>query len=292
MEVEHVTGIRLTSGRTAEQQGNLTIRPGMFGEIVINNKGVATGFHELFTDGAARVRCNILKRGRFICGSYNDNCMLHRAVFFKDTQCTGNCGFLLTHSHIDTNYAFAFLIDDGIDRNGGLTGLTVADDQLALSATDRDHGVDGFDTGLNRGIHILAFHHTRGNTFDRAEARGRNRSLAVHRFTQRVHHASDHGIAYWHRCDASQTTNRHTLDNAFVITHNDHTDVVLFKVERNADHAVGKLHQLLCTDLRKTLHTGNTIARFNDRTGIADVEFRLKTIYLFLQITGNLLDQV
>ncbi len=39
---------------------------------------------------------------------------------------------------------------------GGLAGLAVADDQLALTAADRGHGVDGLDAGLQRLVHRLA----------------------------------------------------------------------------------------------------------------------------------------
>ena len=45
------------------------------------------------------------------------------------------------------------LVDDGIDGDRGFTDLTVTDDQLTLTTTYRSHGVDGFQTGLNRLIH-------------------------------------------------------------------------------------------------------------------------------------------
>ena len=37
-------------------------------------------------------------------------------------------------------------------RHGGLAGLAVADDQLALAATNRDQRVDRLEAGLHRGI--------------------------------------------------------------------------------------------------------------------------------------------
>ncbi len=43
-----------------------------------------------------------------------------------------------------------FLVDDRVNRQGGFAGLAVANDQFALSASDRDHGINGFDTGLDR----------------------------------------------------------------------------------------------------------------------------------------------
>ena len=60
----------------------------------------------------------------------------------------GNGRCFLTDGNVDTVNALTLLVDDGIDRDGGLTGLTVTDDQLSLSAADRNHGVNCLDTGL------------------------------------------------------------------------------------------------------------------------------------------------
>src|SRR5207253_10159200 len=54
----------------------------------------------------------------------------------------------LPDAAINANYVAAFLIDDGVENDGGLAGLAVADDQLALSAADRNHAVDRLDAGL------------------------------------------------------------------------------------------------------------------------------------------------
>ena len=61
-------------------------------------------------------------------------------------------GFL-ADGYIDTVDRFALfvkflLVDDGVNGNGGLTRLTVTDNQLTLSATDRNHRVDSFQTRL------------------------------------------------------------------------------------------------------------------------------------------------
>src|SRR5204863_6286462 len=48
------------------------------------------------------------------------------------------------------------LVDEGIERDGGLAGLAVADDQLALAAADRDQRVERLEAGLHRLMHRLA----------------------------------------------------------------------------------------------------------------------------------------
>ena len=57
---------------------------------------------------------------------------------------------LLADRDVDADDALALLIDDGVDGDGGLAGLAVADDQLALAAADRDHRVDRLEAGLQR----------------------------------------------------------------------------------------------------------------------------------------------
>src|SRR3982750_1289942 len=58
------------------------------------------------------------------------------------------------------------LVDDRIDRDGGLAGLAVADDQLALPAADRHHRVDGLESGLHRLRHRLASDHAGRDLLD------------------------------------------------------------------------------------------------------------------------------
>ncbi len=60
---------------------------------------------------------------------------------------------LLTDGNIDAQHILVLLVQDGIGGNGGLAGLAVADDQLTLTAADGEHGVDGQNTGLQRGVH-------------------------------------------------------------------------------------------------------------------------------------------
>ena len=48
-----------------------------------------------------------------------------------------------------------------------LPGLTVADNQFALATADRDHRVDGFNSGLQRLAHRLAVENARRKAFQR-----------------------------------------------------------------------------------------------------------------------------
>ncbi len=82
--------------------------------------------------------------------------MLHRAMLFQSRDHLSNARPFLTNGDVNADEVFALLVDDGVNGHGGLAGLAVTDDQLTLSATNRDHGVDGLDSSLHRRIHALA----------------------------------------------------------------------------------------------------------------------------------------
>ena len=89
----------------------------------------------------------------------------------------------------------ALLVDDRVDRDRGLAGLAVADDELALAAADRDHGVDRLDAGLHRLVHALALHDAGGLQLERAAAVGRDRAESVDRVAERVDDATEVAVA-------------------------------------------------------------------------------------------------
>ncbi len=90
-----------------------------------------------------------MHRGRFRGGRGDDDRVLHRAVLLELAHDVGDGRVLLADRDVDALNAAAFLVDDRIDRNRGLTRLPVADDQLALAAPDRHHRVDRLETGLH-----------------------------------------------------------------------------------------------------------------------------------------------
>ena len=87
------------------------------------------------------------------------------------------------------------LIDDGVDGDGGLAGLTVADDQFALAAADRDHAVDGFQSGGHGLMDRFAGDDAGGFDLDFAEQGGVDRSLAVDRLADGVDDPPNQGFA-------------------------------------------------------------------------------------------------
>ena len=155
MQVEDVAGVRLTTGRTAQQERQLAVRLGLLREVVVHDERGFAVVHPVLTDGAAGVRREVLEHGFVGGGRVHDDRVLHRAVLLERGDGLRDRRPLLADRDVDALHALALLGEDRVDRDRGLAGLAVADDELALTATDRRHGVDGLDPGLQRLVHRL-----------------------------------------------------------------------------------------------------------------------------------------
>src|SRR5215468_857079 len=103
---------------------------------------------EIFADRSAREGREILHGRGIARRCRDDHAVVHCMVFFESLHHTGNSRTLLPNRDINTKDTLTLLIDDGIDCDGGLPRLAIADDQLTLTAANRDHGINGFDTCL------------------------------------------------------------------------------------------------------------------------------------------------
>ena len=116
----------------------------------MHERGLALLVHEVLGHRAAGVGGDVLERGRIAGAGGDHDRVVHRAVATEDVDQAGGRRFLLSDRHVDADDARPLLIEDRVDGDGRLAGLAVADDQLALAAADRGHGVDRLDTGLHR----------------------------------------------------------------------------------------------------------------------------------------------
>src|SRR5262249_12845574 len=145
---------------------------------------------------------------------------------------------------IDTNHVATPLVDDGVDGDRGLARLAVADDQLTLSAADRNHGVDGFDSGLQRFLHGQALDHTGREPLNRVEALRVDGAFAVDGLAERVHYPPDHLVAHWDRHNTPCAPDFVTLLDFRVIAEQHRSNLVLFEVHGDAGNVVWELDQL------------------------------------------------
>src|SRR5207302_3308943 len=167
---------------------------------------------------------------------------------------------LLTDGHIDADDIFSLLIDDRVDGDRGLSGLAVADDQLALPAADGNHGVDRFQSGLQRLLDRLAIDHAWRDALDRVVLRRFDRTLSVDWDAQRVHYAADQIRPHRNRHDPSAAPHFVAFPDGLVFAQEHYADVVLFQVEGQSGDVVGKLDELTGHDPIETVHAGDSIA--------------------------------
>ncbi len=144
--VEDVARVRLAARRAAEQERQLAVGDGLLREVVVDaERRLALLVHEVLGHRAAGVGGEVLERGRVAGAGDDDDRVVHRAVLAEDLDQPGGRRLLLRDRDVDADDAGALLVEDRVDGDGGLARLAVADDQLALAAADRGHGVDRLD---------------------------------------------------------------------------------------------------------------------------------------------------
>src|SRR5581483_3194230 len=105
---------------------------------------------------------------RLVRGRRHDRRVLHRALLAEALVDAGDGRRLLTDRDVDAVNVRVALIEDRVDEDRGLARRAVADDQLALPATDVRHRVDRLDAGLERLLHRLALDDARRLELERA----------------------------------------------------------------------------------------------------------------------------
>src|SRR3546814_19202226 len=115
---------------------------------------------------------------------------LFRSALLADHDVDAVELFLLVAGGVDV-----LLVDDGVDRDGGLAGLAVADDQLALAPADRNQRIERLQARLHRLMHGLARDDAGRLDLDEATLRALDRSLAVDRIAERVDDPPQHALS-------------------------------------------------------------------------------------------------
>ena len=175
----------------------------------------------------------------------------------------GHGRLLLADGHVEAVHVLALLVDDRVDGDGGLAGLAVADDQLALAAADGDHRVDGLDAGLHRLLDALAGDDAGGLDLDLAGVLGLDGTLAVDGHAQGVDHPADEGVAHRDLGDLARPLDGVAFLDGLEVAQEHGADVVLFQVEDQAHHALAEVEQLARHGRLQAVDAGDAVARFS-----------------------------
>ena len=151
------------------------------------------------------------------------------------------CRSLLADGHVDANHVFALLVDDRIERDGGLAGLAVADYQLALAAPDWYHRVDRLEAGLQRLFH-LAVDDARRDALDRHVLFGNDRALPSAGWPSALT-TRPIMVAGRHLDDSLGAFDDVAFLDRLKLAEQDRADLVLFEVERESGRALLEFQQ-------------------------------------------------
>ena len=245
MQVEHVARVRLAARRAAQQEGELTVGLGLLGQVVVHHEGVLTVFHPVLANGTTGIRGEELKRSRVAGGRHDDDGVLEGTVVFEGLHGLGDRRVLLADSHIDALHTLTLLVQDRVDGDGGLTGLTVTDDEFALSTADRGHGVDGLDSRLQGLAHGLTTGDTRRLDFHTTADGALEFTLAVDGTTEGIHDATEEGVTDRNGQDLSGGLHDLLFFEAFHAAEDDGTDGVFIEVHGETEGAVLEFEQLV-----------------------------------------------
>ncbi len=295
MQIENVARIGFAARRAAQQQRHLTIGHGLLGKIVIDDDRVHAVVAEIFAHRAAGVGREELQRGGLRRGRGDDDGIFHRAIFFERADDLGDGRALLPDRDIDAVELLALvaagvgflLIDEGVERDGSLAGLAIADDQLALATADGDERVERLEAGLHRLVNRLARDDARRLHLDTAPLVGDDRTLAVDRIAEGVDHAAEQALADRNVDDGAGALGGRTFGDARVRAEDDDADIVGFEVKRHALHAVGEFDHLTGLDVVQPVDAGDAVAHRQHAADFRDLRIGVEIRDLVADDAGN-----
>ena len=244
MEIEDVTRKRFAPWRSTENERELPVSGRLLRKVVVHaQRWLPLVVHEVLGHRATGVRRDVLhRRGIRRAGDDHDR-VLHRARLAKPFDHGGDGGILLPNRDVDADDAGALLVDDRVDRDRGLAGSSVADDQLALSAADGDHGIDRLDTCLERLFDGLPDDDPGRFGFDFAGVFGVDRAGGVERTTEWIHNPTDELLSNGNLEHASGTAYFVPFLELEVIAEDYRADIVFFEIEGERGDLLARLRR-------------------------------------------------
>lgn len=148
---------------------------------------------------------NILQRCGLRGSGGNNHTVLHRIVLLKSLDELRDSRPLLTNSDVNDVKLLGLvvaivpplLVQHGVEGDGSLSGLTIANDQLTLATSDGHHGVDGLEAGLHGLVDGAAGQDTGGLHSGAALLGGLDGALAIDGVAEGVDDTAEEFLADW-----------------------------------------------------------------------------------------------
>ena len=251
MQIEDVAWVGFASWWSAQEQRHFAIRNRVLREVVVDAECIAhehavdrdAVLHDLFANRATGEWCEVLE-WCWIFGTGNHHYGVCHGALLLELRHNGAHGReLLANCDVDADEALPLLIDDRVNSDGGLAGLAVTDDQLALAAADWNQCVNGLDAGLHWRGDRLAANNARSDALNWARLLRVDWALAVERSTEWVNNTSDQLRADWHLNNPAGRLNGVAFLNGLRIAKEHGADSLFTKVQGHAGNAVWELQK-------------------------------------------------
>jgi hypothetical protein len=250
VQVEDIAREGFAPRRAAQQQRQCPIRSRLLRQVVVDHQGVLPLVHPVRSDGGSGIRRHVLEGGRVRCRGVDHDRVLEGTIVPQRLDHLRDGRRFLAHGHVDAldltiGSPELSLIDDGVHHDGGLARLPVSDDQLTLSPADGGHGVDGLDARIHWLFDRLSLHHGGRLDLQPPGLLELDGSLAVHGFAKSVDHPAQQAVSHRHREDPLGALDRVAFFDVRGLSQDDASDLVLFEVQGQTQHAARELQQLV-----------------------------------------------
>src|SRR6202045_2340718 len=175
----------------------------------------------------------------------------------------------------------------GVERDRGLAGLAVADDQFALAAADRDQRIDRLQPGRHRLVDRFARNDAGRLDVDTHALVGLDRALAVDRIAERVDDAAEQALADRGIDDGAGALDGLAFLDLAVGAEDHDADVVGLEVQRHAAGAVLELDHFPRLDVVEAVDAGNAVAHGQHLSDFRNFGFLAEILDLVLEDRGN-----
>ncbi len=220
-------------------------------------------------DAGRGIRRDVREPRRVVALGHDHDRVSQRALPAKHGDHLGHRRRALADRAVHADDVAVALIDDGIDRDRGLAGLPIAEDQLALAAADRDQRIDHLQAGLQRHGHRRSIHDRRRRAFDRQAAATDQGPVSVERIAERVDHAAEPAVAYRDVHHAPDPRGLVTGSQVCMVAKQHHADLVFVDVERDPRDIAGKADRFRVSDARQTADACDAGRDRQDRADLA-----------------------
>ncbi len=170
----------------------------MIGKVVINDQDVPPLLHKVFGHGGGGIGRHVMQAGQGLPRGHHHDAVVHDLLLPQLGDQLGHRRIPLADGAINADDAGILLINQGVQDDGGLARLPVAQNQLPLAPPDGHQGVHHLQSRLQRHGYRGPSHDGRGFPFHRAALQGVNGAQVVQGTAQGVHHPSQKGLPHRH----------------------------------------------------------------------------------------------